>query len=106
MTRRYPDRPLIGVGGIVLAPTLDRVLLIRRAAPPAQGLWSIPGGLVQTGEPLDQACQREVQEETGLVVTVPRSQVARLAERIIPDTTGAVEYHYLIVDFDLKTNQI
>ena len=97
MSRRYPDRPLIGVGAILFAVELDRVLLIRRAAPPAQGLWSIPGGLVEVGEGLERACRREVQEEVGLQVEL--QQVAKLVERIIPDAAGEVEYHYLIVDF-------
>jgi len=95
--RRYPDRPLVGVGALLFSRDLGQVLLVRRAAPPAEGLWSIPGGLVDVGEPLSDACLREVREETGLEASL--GQMAKVVERIIPDDQGRVEYHYLIVDF-------
>lgn len=96
-SRRYPERPLVGVGAALFTPGLDRVLLVRRAAPPAQGLWSVPGGLARTGESLSDACRREVLEETGLEPDL--RDVAKVVERIIPDAAGAVEYHFVIVDF-------
>jgi 8-oxo-dGTP diphosphatase len=95
--RRYPDRPLVGVGAVLLSPGLDRVLLVQRGAPPARGKWSFPGGLVNAGEGLRQACQRELQEETGLEADL--QDLAVVVERIIPDERGEVEYHYVIVDF-------
>jgi len=64
--RRYPDRPIIGVGAIVFEE--DRVLLIRRGKDPGRGKWSIPGGVVHLGETLVRAVCREVEEETGLNV--------------------------------------
>jgi len=44
------------------------VLLVERGRHPLKGYWSIPGGLVETGESLDEAVRREVLEETGLRV--------------------------------------
>jgi len=75
---------------------LDHVLLIQRGAEPAKGLWSFPGGLVQVGETVRQACEREVLEETGLAVSL--DEVATVVERIVSDDHGRVQYHYLIVD--------
>jgi 8-oxo-dGTP diphosphatase len=95
--RRYPDRPLVGVGAVLLPPELDRVVLIQRGAPPAEGLWSFPGGLANAGESLRQACIREVHEETGLEVEV--KDLAKVVERILPDDQGRIEYHFVILDF-------
>ena len=66
--REYPDRPIVGVGGVVVDG--QRVLLIRRGHEPLKGEWSIPGGAVELGETLEVACAREVREETGLDVDV------------------------------------
>ena len=95
MSREYPERPIVGVGAVVWRS--DRVLLIRRGKPPRLGQWSLPGGAVETGEPLEEAIIREVREETGLDV-IP-VQIAVIFERIIRDADNAPEYHYLLVDF-------
>jgi 8-oxo-dGTP diphosphatase len=95
--RRYPELPMVGVGAVLLSSGLDEVLLIKRAAQPAQGLWSFPGGLVHAGETLRSACAREVEEETGLIADL--RDVAKVVERIIPDADNRTEYHFVIVDF-------
>ena len=64
--REYPDRPIVGVGAVIV--DRDRVVLVRRAAPPRQGQWSLPGGAVELGETIREAAEREALEETGLVV--------------------------------------
>lgn len=87
--------PVCAVGAIVLEK--GEILLVRRDREPARGLWSLPGGRVEWGESLREACAREVREETGCDVDV--EGLAGIAERIIPDDDGAVEYHYVIVDF-------
>jgi len=96
--RRYPEHPLLGVGAIIFAG--DKVLLVERAGEPLKGWWSIPGGLVETGETIEQALRRETREETGLEL----EQVTRfdLFERIMRDADGRAEYHYVLVDYICK----
>ena len=95
MTREFPDKPLIGVGAVIVQE--NRVLLIRRGQAPLLGEWSLPGGLVECGETLREATAREAREETGLAVeTVDRLGVY---ERIIRADDGRVRYHYVLIDF-------
>lgn len=56
--------------GAVVVDAAGRLLLVRRARPPAAGTWSLPGGRVEPGESDEAAAIREVAEETGLRVTV------------------------------------
>lgn len=94
-SRRYPRHPLLGVGALMFEG--DRILMAQRGKQPLMGLWSLPGGLVETGEPLVDAVCREVREETGLQVT-PLG-VLEIFERIMRDAEGAPEYHYVLVDY-------
>jgi len=96
-SRRYPSRPLVGVGAVRLDEPLEHVLLIQRGSRPAEGLWSFPGGLVEAGETARQACLRELREETGLEARL--QDVATVVERIVEDDRGRVEYHFVIIDF-------
>jgi ADP-ribose pyrophosphatase YjhB (NUDIX family) len=93
--RSFPPRPIVGVGAVVIDG--DRVLLVRRARPPLQGHWSLPGGAVELGETLSSAIQREVLEETGVVVSV--GPIVEVLDRIHTDAEGRVEYHYVLVDY-------
>jgi mutator protein MutT len=56
--------------GAIIVDEAGRLLLVRRARPPAAGTWSLPGGRVERGEDDAQAVAREVREETGLQVSV------------------------------------
>ena len=93
--RSFPERPLVGVGGLVYQE--DKVLLIRRGREPGRGRWSIPGGGVRLGETLKEAVKRELLEETGLEVD-PLTLVEVL-DRIITDADGRIRYHYVLVDY-------
>lgn len=75
----------------------SRILLVERGREPLKGYWSLPGGILEVGETLDQAIRREVLEETGLIVEP--LQMLELFERIMPDAEGRTEYHYLLVDY-------
>ena len=66
MKREFPEVPLVGVGAIIIEDA--RVLLVKRAHPPLQAQWSIPGGVLEVGELIREAAVREAREETGLIV--------------------------------------
>ena len=93
--RRYPKRPLIGVGAILLRR--DRILMAQRGKEPLKGWWSLPGGALEIGESLADGVCREVREETGLIVE-PLG-VLEIFERIMRDESGAPEYHYVLIDY-------
>src|SRR5688572_27380980 len=95
-----PPRPVLGVGGVVLvdaepAPE-PRVVLVRRKHSPRAGHWSLPGGRVEHGEPLEAALRREIAEETGLVVEVgPLLEIVEL----LPERDDPVSAHYVVLDY-------
>ena len=93
--RRYPKRPLIGVGAIMLKR--DRILMAQRGKEPLKGWWSLPGGALETGESLADGVRREVREETGL--DIRPLGVLEIFERIMRDASGAPEYHYVLIDY-------
>ncbi len=80
--REFPEWPLVGVGGVVIDQ--GRALLVRRAREPALGEWTIPGGLLEVGETLTAAVERELLEETGLTVRVV--ELIEALERIFSDS--------------------
>lgn len=73
------------------------MVLIERGHEPLKGYWSIPGGVVETGETLDEALRREVREETGL--SVEPLTLVEVFERITRDRRGRPEYHYVLLDY-------
>ena len=93
--RRYPRRPLVGVGAIMLEG--DRILMAQRGKQPLKGWWSLPGGALETGELLADAIRREVREETGL--EIEPVGVLEIFERIMRDPEGVPEYHYVLIDY-------
>jgi ADP-ribose pyrophosphatase YjhB (NUDIX family) len=93
--RRYPKRPVLGVGALIFKR--DKILLVERGREPLKGYWSLPGGALETGETLAQGIVREVREETGL--EVKPLKVLEIFERIVRDPRGAAEYHYVLIDY-------
>ena len=112
MSREYPERPVVGVGGVVIEG--GRALLIRRGSEPLLGQWSIPGGTLELGESLEHGVLRELKEETGLTVRVV--EMIEVFDRIYEDEADAAggetaeplgesaskkgpRYHYVIIDY-------
>ena len=94
--RRYPVRPVLGVGAVVFDER-GRVLLVQRGQPPLEGAWTLPGGVVEVGETCQAATSREIKEETGLVVEV--GPVVDIVDHVERDDEGRVLYHFVIVDY-------
>jgi 8-oxo-dGTP diphosphatase len=112
LSREYPDRPVVGVGGVVIDN--GRALLIRRGSEPLRGEWSIPGGTLELGESLEHGVIRELKEETGLTVRI--LEMIEVFDRIYEDEADAAggvasvpnsdtpkkkgpRYHYVIIDY-------
>ncbi len=109
-TREYPERPIVGVGAVILVsisdgarmgwtlPTPDLgIVLVKRKFEPLAGQWSLPGGAVEVGETLEAAIVREVAEETGLSVAV--GAMIEVFDRILLDPHGRAQYHFVLVDY-------
>lgn len=94
MSREYPKTPQVGIGAVVWKD--DRVLMIKRAKPPAMGAWSLPGGGLEVGETLFGGAAREVLEETG--VTCEPVCILTAIDGITRDAAGRAQWHYVIVD--------
>ena len=108
--RHYPERPIVGVGAVILVdaaspvaglpgslPEPCGVVLVKRRFEPLAGHWSLPGGLLELGEALEAGVAREMLEETGLVVTV--GAVIEVFDRIMLDGEQRVRYHYVLIDY-------
>jgi 8-oxo-dGTP diphosphatase len=93
--RTYPTRPYLAVSAAIFRD--GRVLIVRRARPPAAGLYTLPGGGVELGETLEEAVVREVREETALAIA-PVDLVG-FRQAIARDSAGRVERHFVILPF-------
>jgi 8-oxo-dGTP diphosphatase len=95
MQREFPETPLVGIGAVIIEDS--RVVLVKRAHPPLQAEWSIPGGVLEVGELVREAAIREAREETGL--TVEPGELLGVYYRVLRDAKKRVQYHYLLIDF-------
>ena len=93
--RSYPERPFLAVSAAIVRD--GYVLLVQRARPPANGLYSLPGGVVEIGETLSEAIVREVREETSLAIEPVA--LAGFREAISRDREGRIERHFVILPF-------
>jgi 8-oxo-dGTP diphosphatase len=96
--RLYPDQPMIGVGAVILHN--GKILLEKRKNDPGKGKWSIPGGLVELGERVEETVVREVKEETGLDVEKPEH--VDVVDNVSFDEDSKVKYHFVIIDYFVK----
>jgi ADP-ribose pyrophosphatase len=94
----FPLHPIVGVG--LLIKQDNKYLLIKRAAEPDKGLWSIPGGLVELGELIVEAAKREALEETSLKVKI--LDRIGVVDKIVIEQDGQLKYHFIIIDFLAK----
>lgn len=92
--RIYPHQPQVAVGAVVFRGR--RVLLVHRRNPPAKGIWAIPGGRVRLGESLREAAEREIKEETGVIIRA--GEPVFTFDLIDRDKSGRIRYHYVIID--------
>jgi len=90
----YPDRPRAAVGAIVFKE--DRALLVKRGKPPAESQWAIPGGSIELGESLQEAAEREILEEAGIVIRAGDPVFA--FDTVRRDDSDRIRFHYVIVD--------
>jgi ADP-ribose pyrophosphatase len=90
----YPDTPRVAVGAVVFKE--NKVLLVRRGQPPAEGVWAIPGGRIELGETLQKAAEREILEETGLNIRAKHPVFT--FDAVVRDDNGKIRFHYVIVD--------
>lgn len=90
----YPAAPQVAVGAVVFKN--GKCLLVRRKNPPSPGFWAIPGGSVHLGESLQRAAEREIWEETGVVIRAGKP--VHVFDTIERDEQGRVRFHYVIAD--------
>ena len=99
MKRIYPDQPIVGVGAVIVRE--GKILLEKRRNEPSKGKWTIPGGLVELGEGLQEAVIREAQEETSLKAENPH--LLDVVDNVEIDKNGKTKYHFVIIDYALQT---
>jgi len=96
--REYPERPIVGAGALMIEN--GKLLLIKRGAKPGQGRWSIPGGIVELGERVQDTIVREVKEECGLDIEV--EGLMDVFDSITRDKKGRIQYQFVVVNFLAK----
>lgn len=98
MSRVYPKLPIVGVGVILVCE--GRILLAKRKNEPGKDKWSVPGGIVELGETLEQTVVREAREETGLIVEEP--EPIDVISQVTLDENSKIKYHFIIIDYFVR----
>ncbi len=93
--RTYPARPILAASIAVFRA--GRVLIATRTKSPGAGVWSLPGGLVEAGETIEEAALRELQEEVGVQARIVGFN--RHVQRIDRDEQGRVRHHFVVASF-------
>ncbi|MHA1144429.1 MAG: NUDIX hydrolase [Candidatus Helarchaeota archaeon] len=96
-SRTYPTRPIFGVGVIIVKG--NDVLMIKRAAEPNKGYWSIPGGMVEYNESCEEAAARECLEEVSLKIKPEDLKFVDIVNKIVRDEEGRIKFHVVIGDY-------
>jgi len=96
--RLYPEQPVVGVGAVITCH--GQILLERRKNEPGKGKWSIPGGLVELGESVEETVIREVVEETSLEVQEP--MLIDVVDDVTRDENDEIKYHFVIIDYFVR----
>ena len=65
-----PITPLLTVDAVILINNKKDIILIHRKKPPFRGELALPGGFVEVGETVEDACIREVKEETNIKIRI------------------------------------
>ncbi len=99
MGRIYPSSPLVGVG-VVIFNNDQQVVLVKRGKEPNKGLWAIPGGSVELGEPVRETAIREVREECNIEIEL--TDLLGVVDLILKDNDGKIQYHYILIDYLAK----
>lgn len=95
---KQPSIPKVAVGAVVIEE--GKVLLVKRKYPPKKGKWAIPGGSVNLGESLQAAAEREIMEETGLIIKA--KEPVYTFDLIERDSKGKILFHYVVVDLSAE----
>ena len=95
LKREYPSQPIVGIGAVIIRD--GKILLVKRGSPPGINKWSIPGGLVELGEAVENTVVREVKEECNLVVEV--DSLIDVVDNLVRDEKGNWRYHFIILDY-------
>jgi 8-oxo-dGTP diphosphatase len=94
-SRTYPTRPFLAVSAAIIRD--GKVVIVRRGAGVATGIYTLPGGVVEAGETVREAVVREVREEIGM--TIEPLEPAGYREMIAQDADGRVKQHFVILCF-------
>ncbi len=75
----------------------DEVLLVKRGIEPGKGQWALPSGFIEIHEAPDQACLRELEEETGL-----KGKIVRLLG--VYSQKSSLYRNVLIIGYEVKAS--